>query len=112
MGFERPDQKNREDHEQHERGKRSTGNRTERNDIPGPEEYINMHSSVNGEDRKNEEDHVPKLPPRPLAIFTSSLSGSTSLRLLIALASGTEVMTGGWNETISPNFFCAMSSTA
>ena len=26
----------------------------------------------------------------------------------MALSRGTDVMTGGWNETISPNFFCAM----
>src|SRR4030067_706732 len=30
----------------------------------------------------------------------------------MAFSRGPDVMMGGWNETISPNFFCAMSSTA
>src|SRR3990172_10665821 len=105
MPFECPDEKRHDHHRTHPEGKRGPGRVSQPEGAARAEECVRVHAAVEGEKGEEKEYHLPKHTPRPSAIFTSSPSGSTSLRELIAFSRGTDVMTGGWNDAISPNFF-------
>src|SRR3990172_6103675 len=98
MPFECPDEKRHDHHRAYPEGEGDPRPGPEPEGAARAEECVRVHAAVEGEKGEEKEYHLPKHTPRPSAIFTSSPSGSTSLRELIAFSRETDVMTGGGKD--------------